>query len=136
MSEPEKSTPTDSPAPTEPFDPEVSIFREVALLHLPSEWRPALRQLGVWLFDWSLERWGIANEAPDTLSQTGARMKAIAADLKSAREMLWGLASEAGQTEMTEAELRLCRVAGKLAPKAGEVARDLIRATLGPERGE
>jgi len=112
--------------PTHRVSPEVSVFREIALLHLPQPWRESVRQLGVWLFDMSMERWGIASEEPDTLATSARRTGALATDLRSIREQLESLSDEAGDSEMAEAEYRLLRRAGKVAEKLEPVESKLV----------
>jgi len=123
MSSQKKSTPPESEGIR---NPDVSVFREIALLHLPAPWRPALRQLGVWLFDWSMERWGIASEERDILAISARRTEALAADLQSIREQLESLSDESGETEMEEAEYVLLRRAGEVAEKLEPVEAELV----------
>lgn len=120
MSERPKSTPSHR------VSPEVPVFREIALLHLPQPWREPVRQLGVWLFDWTMERWGIASEEPDTLAISARRAGALAVDLRSIREQFESLSDEAGDSEMGEAEYRLLRRAGKVAEKLAPVESKLV----------
>lgn len=112
---------------TNRVSPDVSAIREIALLHLPPPWRDPARQFGVYFFDWTLERFGIATEEPDML--------AISADLRSIREQLESLSGEAGDTHMEEPEYRLLRLAGGIAEdlepiesRLVEIAGDALKA--------
>jgi len=124
-------SPPESPASTPSVlgpidrDPDVCVFRHVALLHVPKPCREPLRHLGNLLFDWSMETFGIADEEPDTEAITARRMEAIGEDLATAGNQLRALGEEAGATEMGRVELDLCAQAARLGPSVLELARSL-----------
>jgi len=107
------------------FFRDTSFFRDTALLHLPQAWRGAVRQLGETLDDVTLEIWGLVPEAPDSLATTVARLHAIAADLCVCGQQLEDLAAEPDAAQLVEAEVRLCELAGRMAPQVKELARRL-----------
>jgi len=110
------------------LDPDVCVFRHVALLHVPQPCRAPLRHLGNLLFDWSMETFGIADEEPDTEAITARRMEAIAEDLKTAGDQLAALGLEHEGFEIGRVELALCDAAGKLAPPVLDLSAKLRKA--------
>lgn len=128
MSDCSKSTPPpDYPAPQ--LSPTVSFFRHVALLNVPPNWRELLQHLGIALFNWTMEVHGIATEEPDTERITDRRLNALASDLESVAEQLGSIGLEIGQSEMTEREMRMCRLGGESARPVYDVAAQLRSGT-------
>ena len=117
----------DVPEPSSPVasEPEVCAFRHTSLLQAPVAWRGALRHLGEALDDVSLEIYGLVPEASDSLTTTRARLRAIGADLGTCGRQLAELAAEPEGSELVEAEVRLCQLAGRLASQVKEVSRRL-----------
>lgn len=133
MSEQGKSTP-EYPEPK--LSPIVSFFRHIALLNVPPKWRVALQHLGIALFNWTMEVHGIASEQPDTERITDVRLNALASDLEVVAEILGSIGLEPGQSEMSEREMRMCRLGGELARPVYDVARRLRKVTVPPWPGE
>ena len=104
---------------------EVCFFRYASLLHIPEHWRGAFRNLGETIHDVTLEIWGLAPEAPDSLTTTLKRLQALADDLFTTGEQLEELAAEPEGAHLVPAEVRLCRLAGRLARQVKELARQL-----------
>lgn len=125
MSSSSKCTPPEYPAPE--LSPTVSFFRHVALLNVPPAWRELLQHLGIALFNWTMEVNGIASEEPDTERITDRRLNALASDLESVAEQLGSIGLEPGQSEMTEREMRMCRLGGELARPVYDLAHKLRR---------
>jgi len=118
----------DEPEPSVPSEPEICFFRHTSLLQLPEPWRGAVRQLGEALDDFSLEIYGLVPEAPDSPTTTRLRLCALALELATCGRQLEELAAEPEASELVEAEVRLCRLAGRLASQVKEVARRLTAA--------
>ena len=95
------------------------------MVHIPQHWRGAFRELGKTLHDVTLEIFGVAPEAPDSLTTRVKRMQAFGDDLRTTGEQLEELAAEPEGAHLVEAEVRLCRLAGRLAAKVKELARRL-----------
>jgi len=110
--------------PTPPAD---CFFRHTSLLQVPQSWRGALRHLGEALDDVTLEIYGLVPEAPDSLATTVERLRAIADDLATSARQLEELAAEPEASELVEAEVALCRLAGRWAPKVKELVKEVLR---------
>lgn len=126
MSSQENSIP--SPEAPASLNPEVCVFRHVALIQVPMPWRLALLHFGIALFDWSLEAFGIAIEEPDSLTVTARRVEAIADDLRTAGNQLAALGLEPEGSQVGRAELKLCDAAGLVATSVLEIASKLRKA--------
>ena len=61
----------------------------------------------------------------DSLTTTRERLHALALDLGTSGRQLEELAAEPEGSQLVEAEVRLCELAGRLASKVKEVARRL-----------
>jgi len=106
----------------------ICFFRHTSLLQVPEAWRSALRHLGEDLDDMTLETYGLVPEAPDSLTTTRLRLRALALELGTCAQQLEDLAAEPQASELVDAEVRLCELAGRLASKVKEVSRRLAAA--------
>lgn len=111
--------------PETPWIPEAGFVREVALIHLPKYWRNAVRDAGIWAFDASMERWGIAPETTDTEGMTAARIDAVIDDLRCLAQYLTELGAEEGQSEMRGPEIALCKLSGRFGRQVAQIAGEL-----------
>lgn len=92
-----------------------------------------LHHLGTALHDCTLELFGKAPAAPDSLETTRAWMLTIAQDLETAARELAMLDRAADEDLKVEQDARLCRLAGSLHQRIHAIAESLRRAAL--ERG-
>jgi len=106
-------------------NPEICFFRHTSLLQVPARWRGVARRVGETLDDETLEIYGLVPEAPDSLTTTRERVYALALDLGTSGRQLAELAAEPEGSQLVEAEVRLCELAGRLATQVKEVARRL-----------
>jgi len=136
MSEQGKSSRKSSKPGQEFSGVEVCFFRYIAMLNVPEEWRKALLHFGHALFGLTLDVYGVAPEEDASLPTTVKRVNAIANDLRVSSGLLEELGLEPGASEMSEAEARLCRIAGKLAVSVREVSEDLAVAVLASREEE
>jgi len=128
--------PTTEAGPQTLPDPEISFLNHSALLTLPPEWRAPFVLAGRALYEMALERFGIAPAAPDSIATTCRQLDALATELRTIGEQLWEIAAEPHYSDLGQAETRLCKLAGKLAPKIGEISQDLAKAAVGPAPGD
>ena len=106
----------------------ICFFRHTSLLQVPESGREALRHFGEDLDDMTLERHGLVPEARDSLTTTRARVHALALEAATCARQLEELAAEPEASHLVEAEVRLCELAGRLAPQVKEVSRRLSAA--------
>lgn len=120
----------ESPAPfnSASVNPDVCVFRHIALLHVPVGWRAWMLHFGHALFYWSMETFGIANEEQDTQAITARRLVAIGQDLEVAGNQLASLGEEPDGSEMGRIEEGMCDLAGELAPSVLDLAAKLRKA--------
>lgn len=115
--------------------PPHGIFRQSGLLVFPAPWRPALHDLGSRLFDMALESFGFTPEHRNSLDTSTEQIAALRGDVITSAQQLRQLSREAGTTDMTEAEMRLCRRAGEIAPQLESVAEALGASIHEARRG-
>jgi len=104
----------------------ICFFRHTSLLQVPESMRGALRHFGEDLDDMTLEHYGLVPEAPDSLATTRLRVRALALELGTCGRQLEDLAAEPDASQLVEAEVRLCELAGRLAPQVKEMAGRLL----------
>jgi len=125
---PSPSSPSPGEVPAaEASHPEISAFRHTSLLQVPVAWRGAMRHLGEAVDDVLLEIHGLVPEAPDSLSTTLERLRAITLDLGTSARQLDELAAEPEASELVEAEVRLCELAGRWAARVRELVQEVSR---------
>jgi hypothetical protein len=114
-----------------PVDPHTCFFTRTALLTLPPEWRIPMVHIGQALYEIGLEIYGIAPETRDGYLSTCHQLVGFAGDLRIVGDQLAALAQEPEGADLSDAESRLCKLAGRLAPKVAEISRTLMDAGRG-----